>query len=267
MELNVNDLKNMKRFGVGGNTFNSGGNIYQYNDNILYKIVDEYFFRDEVERNVDYLMNHDVPNTPKIYDKIYLNGNFFGYSMKYLKDTITFRNATYLKIDFDKALGAIQCVYQAIKYLHDRNVLIGDLHLDNVMIDNCGYGYLIDLDYMIFPGDEYKFNKLYDIKYRHDGYRVSLSSKNTDNVRAMICSLSIIFGIDLESKFRNYFEVNLENMYDEFIQSLHIGVLNDYFSRIISGIDVEYFDDFLEDNSSSIKNSNYIYCKKREHLL
>ena len=263
MELNVSDLKNIKKLGFGSETFNSGGNIYQYSDDVLYKIVDEYFFRDEIERNVDYLMCHDVPCTVKIYDKIYFNDNFFGYSMRYLKNAVTFRTATYLKIDFDKAIDAVQCIYQAMRYLHDRNILIGDLHLDNMMIDNCGYGYLIDLDYMVFPGDEYKFRKLYDIKYRRDGYRVSLSSKNTDNVRAMICALSIIFGIDLESKFRYYFEINLESMYDGFIQSLHLNNLSDYFLRIVSGEDVEYFDEFLEDNYSKLKNSNYVYKKMK----
>ena len=263
MKLNVSDLKSIKKLGFGGDTFNSGGNIYQYSDDVLYKIVDEYFFRDEIERNVDYLMCHDVPCTVKIYDKIYFNDNFFGYSMRYLKNAVTFRTATYLKIDFDKAIDAVQCVYQAMRYLHDRNILIGDLHLDNMMIDNCGYGYLIDLDYMVFPGDEYKFRKLYDIKYQHDGYRVSLSSKNTDNVRAMIGALSIIFGIDLESGFRHYFEIDLESMYDDFIQSLHLDVLSDYFMRIISGLDVEYFDDFLEDNYSKLRNSKYVRIKKR----
>ena len=38
--------------------------IYKYDDNTLYKIIDEYFFPEEVERNIDLQIKELIPNTP-----------------------------------------------------------------------------------------------------------------------------------------------------------------------------------------------------------
>ena len=258
MDLTISDIKKFKELSFGSDTFNSGGNIYQYSDDVLYKIINESFFRDEVERNIDFLLSHDVPSTVKIFDKIFLNDYFFGYSMKYIKNAFTFRYATYLGIDVNVAIGSIKDVFKAVKYLHKNNILIGDSHLDNLMLDNKGNGYLIDLDYMMFPGDKHKFNRLYDIRFGCDDYFAFSNNVDEDNIRLAIGSLSLIFGVDLEKAYRKYNVIDLECLYNKFIKKLDMKSLDDYFSRILNGDSVEYFDDFLNDNYSEFINSKYV---------
>ena len=263
MNITDSDLKGLKKLNFGNDTFNSGGSIYQFDSNTLYKNVDPYFFIDEVERNVDFQIENHVPCTPSIYEKIYYKDKFWGYSMECLKNTITFKNASYLHIDFYVCLKIIQDIYMAIKYLHQRNILLGDIHMDNFLIDTNGCGYMIDLDYMISRGDEYKFQDLYQVQLKPDGKRIQINSKNTDNIKAMICCLSLIFGIDLESKNIYQSCINMEDLYYKYIQPLGIVSLDDYFSRIIQGEEVEYFDDFIKENYTQFLDNGCVKNRKK----
>lgn len=55
-----------------------------------------------------------------------------------------------MNIDFDSCIKIIQDIYKAIKYLHKKELLIGDIHMDNFMVDDKGRGYVIDLDGIYF---------------------------------------------------------------------------------------------------------------------
>ena len=263
MNITDSDLRRLKKLNFGNDTFNSGGNIYQFNSNVLYKNIDPYFFIDEVERNVDFQIENHVPCTPCIYEKIYYQDKFWGYSMERLKNTITFKNASYLHIDFYVCMKVIQDIYMAIKYLHHHNILLGDIHMDNFLMDNKGNGYVVDLDYMVVPGDEYKFQNLYQVQLKCDGKRIQVNSKNTDNIKAMICCLSLILGIDLERKNIHQFSITIDNLYYKYIQSLGIMDLNDYFFRMIEGEDVEYFDNFMKKNYTQFLRSGNVRNKRK----
>ena len=52
------------------------------------------------ERNIKFLMNNSIPNTPKIYKMLYKNNEFNGYIMEYIEGTITFRESLNKNIDF-----------------------------------------------------------------------------------------------------------------------------------------------------------------------
>ena len=69
--------------------------------------------------------------------------------MEYIKDTITLKNAIYLSVDFDVIVRVTKDIYRTIKYLHYHNILLGDIHMDNFLIDTKGNGYVIDLVYMM----------------------------------------------------------------------------------------------------------------------
>ena len=257
MDISIGDLEKIKKLRFDDDTFNSGGHIYQYNDDILYKIVGEYFFCDEVERNVDFQIKNPVCHTPRIIDKLYINHDFVGYSMENIKNSFTFKKALSMGIDSDVCMNVIQDIYKAIKSLHDKNILLGDIHMDNFMIDYQGNGYVIDLDYILYPGDEFKFQDLYCIKLNHDSNRININSKKTDNLKAMICCLSLMLGIDLESKCIDHYEIDMENVYDRYIKSLGSVELDDYFSLIMNGDDVIYFDDFLIQNYHHIFHNGW----------
>ena len=51
--------------------YNNGGSLY-LEDGYLYKVYNEIsYFREEKERNIKFLMNNSIPNTPKIYKMLY----------------------------------------------------------------------------------------------------------------------------------------------------------------------------------------------------
>ena len=267
MELKSDDLRKFKKYLVGGDTFNNGGIIYKYSDDILYKIVYEYVFCDEIERNVDLQIKNHIINTPIIYDKIYIDGSFSGYSMEYLKNCFTFRRAVYLSVDFDSCVKVIHDVYDVIRYLHDRDILIGDINMDNFLISNGGDGYVIDLDYMVFPGDEYKFDDLYYVKLKNNSDYL-FDDKKTDNIKAMICGLSIVLGVDLEKCCVDCSLIDVEEVYNGYIRRLGIECLDKYFSCIMNKENVIYFDEFLSKNYYSFFNNGNIkvknYCLHKE---
>ena len=86
--------------------YNNGGSLY-LEDGYLYKVYNEIsYFREEKERNIKFLMNNSISNTPKIYKMLYKNNEFNGYIMEYIEGTITFRESLNKNIDFmDKFLG------------------------------------------------------------------------------------------------------------------------------------------------------------------
>ena len=263
MYLKDKDLNHLKRMKLGSSTFNNGGIIYYYDDTTLYKIIDKYFFRDDVERNIDFQIKNYIPNTAKIYDKIFIDDEFVGYSMEYIKDTITLKNAIYLSVDFDVIVRVTKDIYRTIKYLHYHNILLGDIHMDNFLIDTKGNGYVIDLDYMTFFGDYFKFHQFYCVKLNHYSNKINVPSKNTDNIKVMIGCLSLLLGINLEKNNIKNYAIDIEDMHHKYIKLLGIEELNKYFIRIINGEEVEYFDDFLMNNYFNFLESGNVRRKKK----
>ncbi len=265
MNIGLDDLKKIKKLSFDVDTFNNGGYIYQYNDDILYKIVSLYFFCDEVERNIDFQIKNPIIHTPFIYDKLYINHDFVGYSMENIKNSFTFKKAISMEIDSDICMNVILNIYEVIRYLHDRNILLGDIHMDNFLIDNKGNGYVIDLDCILYPGDEYKFQDLYGIRLNHSSNRINVNSKKTDNIKAMICCLSLLLGIDLERLNISHYEIDMENVYNFYIKSLGSAWLDNYFSLIMNGEEVEYFDEFLTRYYDKILGNEKVKFRKSLH--
>ena len=228
------------------NHHNSTGIIY-IDENKLYKIVNsQYFFPKEFERNIDYLINNNIPNTPKIYEKIYLNKEFYGYVAEYIKDGLTFREAINNDVNINEKnrIKAIIDIHKTLKTLHANNILLGDIHLDNFLIKD-NHGYIIDLDYMRFIGEEFKFATCYDIKRKDNTNKITFASVYTDIVKTMLTSISLLIRMDLESLIsKKEKAINLEYIYNTIIMATNNQKLIAYFKKIMDGEEI-YFDDFL----------------------
>lgn len=128
------------------------------------------------------------------------------------------------------------------------------MHSDNFLISSYDRGYIIDLDYMRFPGDEYKFQQCYLIKPNSNAYKINVASKYTDNIKVMISCLSLLLEIDLEAYIsKNTSDINLEEIYNKVIVPLNNHVLSDYFKKLMTGEDVEYFSDYYLHSENVIK--------------
>lgn len=183
--------------------YNNGGSLY-LEDGYLYKVYDEIsYFREEKERNIKFLMNNSIPNTPKIYKMLYKNNEFNGYVMEYMEGSMTFRESLNKNIDFMDKLSAIKDIYKSLKTLHSYNICIGDIHLSNFLYKD-GHGYVIDLDEIRYPEDNFKFRERYLVKENIKSVPSKQASFITDNIKVCICCLSFLYNIDLENIICKY---------------------------------------------------------------
>lgn len=220
--------------------YNNGGSLY-LEDGYLYKVYDEIsYFRDEKERNIKFLMNNSIPNTPKIYKMLYKNNEFNGYVMEYIEESMTFREGMNQEISFSDKIKAILDVYKTLKVLHSYNICIGDIHLSNFLYKD-GYGYVIDLDEIRYPEDNFKFRERYLIKESIKSVPSKQASFITDNIKFCICCLSFLYNIDLENIICKY-SLKSVKMILKFLTS------DEEYKEISKVLDVNklyYFDDVL----------------------
>ena len=131
---------------------NSGGEGTRYPTykNLYCKIFNEKHLTYVNYKKIEYMMNMNIDNDylawPK--DLLYYNGDFVGYAMNFV---IGAESITHLKDSgFEKYKSPIDrakiCLafLNNIKYLHDRDILVGDLKDDNVLVKNSNEVYIID---------------------------------------------------------------------------------------------------------------------------
>lgn len=220
--------------------YNNGGSLY-LEDGYLYKVYDEIsYFRDEKERNIKFLMNNSIPNTPKIYKMLYKNNEFNGYIMEYIEGSMTFRDGMKQEISFSDKIKAILDVYETLKVLHNYNICIGDIHLSNFLYKD-GHGYVIDLDEIRYPEDNFKFRERYLVKESIKSVPSKQASFITDNIKVCICCLSFLYNIDLENIICKYSLKSVKII-------LKFLISDEEYKEISKVLDVNklcYFDDIL----------------------
>lgn len=220
--------------------YNNGGSLY-LEDGYLYKVYDEIsYFRDEKERNIKFLMSNNIPNTPKIYKMLYKNNEFNGYVMEYIDGAITFRDGMKQEISFSDKIKAILDVYETLKVLHSYNICIGDIHLSNFLYKD-GHGYVIDLDEIRYPEDNFKFRERYLVKESIKSVPSKQASFITDNIKVCICCLSFLYNIDLENIICKYSLKSVKII-------LKFLISDEEYKEISKVLDVNklcYFDDIL----------------------
>lgn len=220
--------------------YNNGGSLY-LEDGYLYKVYDEIsYFREEKERNIKFLMSNSIPNTPKIYKMLYKNNEFNGYVMEYIEGAMTFRDGMKQEISFSDKIKAILDVYETLKVLHSYNICIGDIHLSNFLYKD-GHGYLIDLDEIRYPEDNFKFRERYLVKENIKSVPSKQASFITDNIKVCICCLSFLYGLDLENIICKYSLKSVKII-------LKFLISDEEYKEISKVLDVNklcYFDDIL----------------------
>ena len=243
MKLDSNGFKNLSLLQLPDNMRTTDKLFIQ--NGILYKVFSDNSFISEKERNINFLIKNKVPNSPNIFGKLYDKSTFCGYEMEYIPNALSFRQAISEDIPMDKKIQAVKDIYEAMKFLHVHNIYIGDIHLDNMLITDNG-GYLVDLEEVRFPGDEFKFKQYYLVRPNSKEFKINVPSRYTDNVKLMICSLSLLLGKDLETYVdRMGHDINLEELYHNVVLPLNNEDLSSYFEELMKGKFTEYFSDYF----------------------
>jgi len=121
--------------------FGGEGKIYRTYENVLVKIYSIEQRRYETIKKIQLLMDMDLRNKYIVWPKdiVYNNNEFVGYCMEEVMDAkgldmsriYSFQNISYqdrFKICLD--------LLKLIQYLHERDILIGDLKFDNILLTN-----------------------------------------------------------------------------------------------------------------------------------
>lgn len=235
-------LNRIKDCGLLENTSVNVNLYIDYENEEFIKIYKSNFSKDLVERNINFLKGLPFL-TPKIISSFYdENCNFIGYSQKLIKSAKTFNDGINDdEISFEQKYRFICDVFKHLRYLHSNGCFIGDIHLRNLLYDEKN-GYIVDLDDIRFSKEDNL--PLSEYYYITDGDEVIVSSKFTDNMKATISALSLLYGFD----FEEIVMMNSLNVFFNYLE-LFIGdrnLLNDIINIFLNKEKVIYFDEVLK---------------------
>ena len=194
---------------------NSGGHQEStlfHDDTTVYKIFDDLTDseRNRKQTKVELLGDGGpLPLTIMPQDELVygiFGDRFEGYSMDYIKDAKTLYYAfTREKNYISSFLYIMNIVSQAIKNIHSdpRNIVISDVHADNIILDKQLNPYLIDMESAKIDGikndtmplslKQYLSNRnLYSQKEQF------VTTKNTDRLCLIMMTLGIIFRTNID---------------------------------------------------------------------
>ena len=219
----------------------------------LGKFFNDYKNNDERIRNIKFFRENPM-FSPKI-NYTFSSGNLLlGYNMEFIPGCITFKDAigddSYTHED---KLRAITGVFDKLKALHKCDILIGDMHAQNIMF-NSEDGYIVDLDEVRFlEEDAGKFDSAYHL-VSEDGTVIEEESFYIDNVKATVCCLSLLYGVDFEDIMHHGVLkiTDLKEAIDTIISEKDFK--EDIFSMLDSKDVVVYFDEVLAKQNVSKKS-------------
>ena len=221
-------------------------------DESLYKFFTDYKCNEERKRNIQFFRENPM-FSPKI-NYTFNSGNILlGYSMEFIPGCITFKDAigdeSYSHEDKVKAINGI---FSKLKMLHKCDILVGDMHAQNIMF-NGQDGYIVDLDEVRFKEDANKFESTYKLQ-SEDGTVIDEESYYTDNVKATVCALSLLYGVDFED-IMHHGTMKISDLKAAIDVVISDGDFKgDVFKLLDSRDEVIYFDDVLVKQNTNTKS-------------
>ena len=208
--------------------------IYNDNPKLKYQVKDELYRK---EKYIDEIINYSIDDCVLPKGKIYYKNKFIGIIMDYYKEYTDFYKLINKDINVDKKILLLTKFDNALKSMHNNNLIHGDIHPGNILT-NFKEIELIDLD-------ESYFN------YQKDNNEIKFDILNSINVM-----LSVLYNFDLENTipFNNK---DKKNFIIKFLNSISIDYeFKDYIKNIYLSKDmgVIYPTKFLKTINSEIIN-------------
>lgn len=220
-----------------------------YDNNRFYKIYRDTGDLDIVERNIKFLYEHKLCS-PLVIELLYDNGKFIGYVQEFVAGAKTFYEGLDDKeITFDKKCKYISDVFKSLKKIHEAGSFVGDIHSRNLLYTENG-GFLIDLDDIRFSKEDNLPMTEYYYIHRSASDDYDVTSKNTDNIKATIAALSLLYGFDFEEVVIMHSLGCLLSYLELFIgdEDLRNDIMHIFYNR--SDDNILYFDDVLRKHFS-----------------
>lgn len=243
IELSKNEILKFKKINATGK--NTGGDLYIKDDNILYKIYEEQNFKNIKEQNIDYMLKGEkIDQSGYPIEKIISKETkqFIGFSMPYYHNTKTFTELCNSNdLELEEKISVIKDIFSQLKQLHQRDILLKDIHMDNLIVNEKGH--IIDLDEFILPGNEFAFRQYYCIGKNKNTPFINIPTKISDNIKMVISSLSLIYNYNFEEVLRQNY--SLEDLIKNYSFLFSEEVIN-YLENIFNLEYLIYFDEVID---------------------
>lgn len=154
--------------------FGGEGKIYRTYENLLVKIYSDDERRYETAKKIQRLMELDLRNKYIVWPKdiVYNDNEFVGYVMEEIRDAKgldMYRIYSFLNITYKERFKICIELLEMIQYLHERNILVGDLKFDNILITNKTHELYI-IDSGSFQLEDYSCG-VFNAAYTHDNLK------------------------------------------------------------------------------------------------
>lgn len=122
-----------------------------HDDELVYKIFkdfSEYKIRKK-QKKIEILRDgNPLPNVVMPIDDLFFNDAFFGYTMKYIKNSLPLADFNKISKDIRIFFQILITVSKSVEEIHSdpREIIIGDLNFDNIIIDRSFNPYIVDFD-------------------------------------------------------------------------------------------------------------------------
>lgn len=168
-----------------------------------YKIFYEYpkYKLVKKERKIELL--HDGTKLPHVVtpiDKLDNDSQFIGYTMKYIYDSIPLYDIKRRNRDRKLLFKIISTISKSLQTIHTdpRNIMVGDLNFNNIILDRSFNPYFIDFDSCKIDGLENEtIPAILGGYFQNRNIKIPATNQNTDKISLLLSVLDIIFEKDI----------------------------------------------------------------------
>lgn len=194
--------------------FSSESTLYFY-DKLIYKLYDDLPL-DTLKRKREkmYLLNQGENNFDAVIPSILIQNRdlMYGCAMEYIKNSKSL-------IKYKKSEMFILLLYAvslSLKKIHSdpRNIVVGDLHFNNILIDEKWHHHFVDFDSVMIDGikEDRLPRNLMDYVSNRGNFKYEVSPK-TDKLCMFLSILNALFGKDIDSISMNEYDEKAETLY------------------------------------------------------
>lgn len=227
------------------NCVNATESSLYFDDELFYKLYNGFLLTKTKKRKI-LLLNQGVQLSDVIIPNILINNMdvLCGCAMTYIKDAetlIKYRNN-------DIFMLLLYAISISLKNIHidPRNIVVGDLHFNNILIDKNGYHYFIDFDSCMIDGIPQDRLPTCLVEYVNNRgkFRFDVDTR-TDKLCMFLSTINALFGKKIDILSIDEYDEKAEQLYT-------LKNMRNYFLEVKNNsttiCDIPYMSDFISIN-------------------
>lgn len=221
----------------------------------IFKGLSEYKLKKK-QRKIELLADGpSLASTVMPIDEIFDKMSFSGSTMKYIDESISLFDFNKRSRDIHLFFQILMILSKSVQEIHQdpRDIIIGDLNFDNVIIDKNFNPYIIDIDSCQIDGlINETFPAILQLYYHIRGIKIMETTRNNDRLSLILCTLYVIFKKDIDSISVYDFDEKAERI--QTLRNMRGFILE---TKKFQGIpEVPYIHELIAPGDIEIKKSN-----------